>query len=46
MHLPMMSHLLPVYKSHPNIPEAFDDRYFSRKEMYNLFESKEILNYL
>ncbi|CAG8603806.1 13775_t:CDS:2, partial [Funneliformis caledonium] len=46
IYLPKMGHLLPTYKSQPNVPEAFEDKYFSKKEMENFFELKEILNYL
>ncbi|GET65627.1 hypothetical protein GLOIN_2v1587083 [Rhizophagus irregularis DAOM 181602=DAOM 197198] len=30
----------------PNVPETFKDKYFSRKEMENLLELKDIINYL
>jgi len=41
-----MGHLSPIYKLHPNVPEAFEDKYFSKKEMENWLELKDILNYL
>ncbi|POG80972.1 hypothetical protein GLOIN_2v1511920 [Rhizophagus irregularis DAOM 181602=DAOM 197198] len=42
-----MSYLLPDYhKFFSNVPETFKDKYFSRKEMENLFDLKDILNSL
>ncbi|EXX56426.1 hypothetical protein RirG_216330 [Rhizophagus irregularis DAOM 197198w] len=39
--------LLPnFHKLCPNIPETFKDKYFSRKEMENLLELKDIINHL
>ncbi|PKK64232.1 hypothetical protein RhiirC2_854472 [Rhizophagus irregularis] len=39
--------LLPnFYKTCPNIPETFKDKYFSRKEMESLLELKDIINHL
>ncbi|EXX67281.1 hypothetical protein RirG_115820 [Rhizophagus irregularis DAOM 197198w] len=39
--------LLPnFYKTCPNIPETFEDKYFSRKEMESLLELKDIINHL
>ena len=29
-----------------NIPEAFEEKYFSKKELENLLELKDIINYL
>ncbi len=46
IYFPKMGHLLPIYKSHPNVPEAFEDKYFSKKEMENLLKPKDILDYL
>jgi hypothetical protein len=41
-----MNNLLPLHENHLNIPEALKDKYFSRKEMENLLESKDIINNL
>ncbi|PKK63978.1 protein prenylyltransferase, partial [Rhizophagus irregularis] len=42
-----ISDLLPnFYKICPNVPETFKDKYFSRKEMENLLELKDIINHL
>jgi hypothetical protein len=42
-----MGDLLPDYhKICPNVPETFKDKYFSKKEMENLLELKDILNHL
>ena len=42
-----MGDLLPRYhKLFPNVPEAFKDKYFSKKEMENLLDLKDILNNL
>ncbi|POG63502.1 hypothetical protein GLOIN_2v1784016, partial [Rhizophagus irregularis DAOM 181602=DAOM 197198] len=42
-----MSYLFPVYrKFFSNVPETFKDKYFSRKEMENLLDLKDILNSL
>ena len=30
----------------PNIPEAFEEKYFQRKEVENLLELKDIIDYL
>ncbi len=46
IYFPRMGHSLPIYKSHQNIPEAFEDKYFTKKEMENLLKPKDILNYL
>ena len=43
---PQTGHLLPTFKTHPNVPEAFEDKYFSKKEKENLLELKDILNRL
>ncbi|PKY54942.1 TPR-like protein, partial [Rhizophagus irregularis] len=43
----LMGYLLPDYhKFLSNVPETFKDKYFSRKEMENLFDLKYILNSL
>ncbi|CAG8581277.1 5762_t:CDS:10, partial [Funneliformis caledonium] len=34
---------LQIYKSYPNIPVIFNDKYFSKKEMENLIELKDII---
>ncbi|PKC67327.1 hypothetical protein RhiirA1_458586 [Rhizophagus irregularis] len=39
-----MGHFLPIHKLYPNIPEAFKDKYFSKKEMENLINLKDIIN--
>ncbi|GBC20700.2 hypothetical protein GLOIN_2v462840 [Rhizophagus irregularis DAOM 181602=DAOM 197198] len=40
-----MGYLFPVYhKFFSNVPETFKDKYFSRKEMENLLDLKDILN--
>jgi hypothetical protein len=42
-----MSYLLPNYLNNfPNIPKFFKDKYFSRTEMENLLDLKDILNNL
>jgi hypothetical protein len=42
-----MSDFLPGHlELYPNVPEAFKDKYFSRKEMENLLELRDILNNL
>jgi len=42
-----MGDLLPGYLNFcQNVPETFKDKYFSRKEMENLLELKDILNSL
>ncbi|PKB92326.1 hypothetical protein RhiirA5_445096, partial [Rhizophagus irregularis] len=39
--------LLPNFHEFcPNVPETFKDKYFSRKEMENLLELKDIINHL
>ncbi|GBC07945.1 hypothetical protein RclHR1_00780025 [Rhizophagus clarus] len=38
--------LLPIHRIYPNVPEAFEDRYFSRKEMENILELKDIISNL
>ncbi|RIA82129.1 hypothetical protein C1645_835876 [Glomus cerebriforme] len=44
---PNMSYLLPHYHEfYPNIPETFKNKYFSKKEMENLLELKDIINNL
>jgi hypothetical protein len=41
----LMGHLLPdYYQFCPNVPETFKDKYFSRNEMENLLDLKDILN--
>ncbi|PKK66546.1 TPR-like protein, partial [Rhizophagus irregularis] len=43
----LMGYLSPVYhKFFSNVPETFKDKYFSRKEMENLLDLKDILNSL
>ncbi|CAB5204168.1 unnamed protein product [Rhizophagus irregularis] len=46
IYFPKMGHLLPIHKIRPNVPEAFKDKYFSRKEMENLLELKDIIDNL
>ncbi|CAI2171265.1 7321_t:CDS:2 [Funneliformis geosporum] len=46
IYFPQTGHLLPTYKQYPNVPEVFEDRYFSKKEKENLLELNDILNYL
>ena len=41
IHFPKSDPFLPIYRSHPNVPEAFDDKYFSKKETETLFDLKE-----
>ncbi len=42
-----MGDLLPGYlKICQNVPEAFEDKYFSKKEMENLLDLKDILRNL
>ncbi|RIA88923.1 hypothetical protein C1645_806542 [Glomus cerebriforme] len=38
---PNIEHFLPL---HPNVPEAFKEKYFSRKEMENLIKLDDIIN--
>ncbi|CAB4407556.1 unnamed protein product [Rhizophagus irregularis] len=46
-YIPNMGDLLPnFHKFCPNVPETFKDKYFSRKEMENLLELKDIINHL
>ncbi|PKK66540.1 TPR-like protein [Rhizophagus irregularis] len=43
----LVDYLLPNYpKNCPNVPETFKDKYFSRKQMENLLDLKDILNSL
>uniref|UniRef100_U9UW50 Uncharacterized protein n=1 Tax=Rhizophagus irregularis (strain DAOM 181602 / DAOM 197198 / MUCL 43194) TaxID=747089 RepID=U9UW50_RHIID len=45
--IPNMGDLLPdFHKICPNVPETFKDKYFSRIEMENLLELKDIINNL
>ncbi|PKY58544.1 TPR-like protein [Rhizophagus irregularis] len=45
IHNSLMGHLLPDYHQIcPNVPKTFGDMYFSRKEMENLLDLKDILN--
>jgi len=37
-----MGHLLPFHKTHSNIPEAFKDKYFLKKEMDNLLKLEKL----
>lgn len=46
IYFPKMGHLLPTHKICPNVPEVFKDKYFSRKEMENLLELKDIIDNL
>ncbi|UZO14961.1 uncharacterized protein OCT59_006402 [Rhizophagus irregularis] len=46
IYFPKMGHLLPIYKICPNVPEAFKDKYFPRKEMENLLTLKDIIDNL
>jgi len=40
----LLGYLLPGYlEFYLNVPETFKDKYFSRKEMENLLELKDIL---
>ncbi|RGB34424.1 hypothetical protein C1646_815387 [Rhizophagus diaphanus] len=39
-----MGHFLPIHKLYPKFPEAFKDKYFSKKEMENLINLKDIIN--
>ncbi|PKY56981.1 hypothetical protein RhiirA4_508657 [Rhizophagus irregularis] len=44
-YIPKMIYLLTGYHEYyPSTPEAFGDKYFSKKEMENLVELKDILN--
>ncbi|PKC67482.1 TPR-like protein [Rhizophagus irregularis] len=45
IHNSLMGYLLPDYHQIcPNVPKTFGDMYFSRKEMENLLDLKDILN--
>ncbi len=33
-----------IHKFYPKVPEVFEDKYFSKKEMENLIELKDIIN--
>ncbi|PKK79120.1 hypothetical protein RhiirC2_728033, partial [Rhizophagus irregularis] len=46
IYFPKMGHLLPIYKICPNVPEAFKDKYFPRKQMENLLTLKDIIDNL
>ncbi|RGB31320.1 hypothetical protein C1646_764207 [Rhizophagus diaphanus] len=46
IYFPKMGHLLPIHKVCPNVPEAFKDKYFPRKEMENLLTLKDIIDNL
>ncbi|GBB84806.1 hypothetical protein RclHR1_11380004 [Rhizophagus clarus] len=46
IYFPKMGHFLPIHKLLPNVPKAFKDKYFSRKEMENLLELKSVLDNL
>jgi hypothetical protein len=39
-----MDHLLPYHTN--NVPEAFEDKYFSRRETENLLELNDIISNL
>ncbi|CAG8438151.1 4835_t:CDS:2 [Funneliformis caledonium] len=41
--IPEMDNPFQIYNSCPNIPEIFNDKYFSKKEMENLIELKDII---
>ncbi|PKK66272.1 hypothetical protein RhiirC2_853000 [Rhizophagus irregularis] len=44
--IPNIGDLLPnFHKICPNVPETFKYKYFSRKEMENLLELKDIINH-
>ncbi|PKY62225.1 hypothetical protein RhiirA4_488344, partial [Rhizophagus irregularis] len=46
-YIPNIGSLLPnFHKICPNVPEIFKDKYFSKKEMENLLELKDIINHL
>ncbi|RIA94223.1 hypothetical protein C1645_865865 [Glomus cerebriforme] len=45
-YFPKMNHLSSIHNLLPNVPEAFMDKYFSRKEMENLLELKDIIGNL
>ncbi|GBB92858.1 hypothetical protein RclHR1_02070001 [Rhizophagus clarus] len=46
-YIPDMGYMLPGYHEFcPSIPEAFKDKYFSKKEMKNLLELQDILSNL
>ena len=42
-YFPKVGHFLPIHKPHPSVPETFRDKYFSRKDMENLIELKDII---
>ncbi|CAI2197190.1 17299_t:CDS:2, partial [Funneliformis geosporum] len=44
VYVPKMNEPLPINKFYPNVPEAFNDKYFSKKEMETLIELKDIIN--
>ncbi|RIA94216.1 hypothetical protein C1645_760664 [Glomus cerebriforme] len=37
---------LPIYKLHPNVPKAFENQYFQKKEVENLLELNSFIDYL
>lgn len=45
IYFPKMGHFLPIHKLHPNVPETFKDKYFSKKDMEKLVELKDIINH-
>ncbi|GBB99302.1 hypothetical protein RclHR1_03480006 [Rhizophagus clarus] len=42
-HLPKMDYIFP-FQINKNVPEAFEDKYFSRRETENLLELNDIIN--
>ncbi|CAG8489732.1 550_t:CDS:2 [Funneliformis caledonium] len=45
-YVPSVQPFLPLYKFQPDVPEAFEYRYFQKKELDNSLELKDILDYL
>ena len=39
-----MEDSLPICRIYPNVPEAFKDKYLSKKEIENLLELEEIIS--
>ena len=35
---------LPIHRIYPNVPKAFKDKYFSKREIENLMELEEIIS--
>ncbi|CAG8633922.1 759_t:CDS:2 [Funneliformis caledonium] len=43
IYIPKIEDPLQIYKLHPNVPKVFNDKYFSKMEMENLIELKDVI---